>query len=644
MPLNISMSFNDEFVNLYNYLHNSTKYKKCLELEGVDRKSLDIAYMSKKYFKNNVADVSIDANANVQSGKNPNNYNSEVVNGIHKLEGYYLIWKNLKNDYGLEKANELFKKIIEGAVYFHDSTNVQVPYCVGTTTSNIMIEGRPYNELISVAPKRAESFIGQIVEFVMDMSQEFAGAIALSDFFINYAWYAKDENLDKKTIENHFQKMVHILNNKFRTSAQSPFSNLSLFDKPGLEILFGEHLYPDGTTPDFDYILKIQKIFADWFSLGDPSTNMPYRFPVVTANITQKNGEIIDKDFFDYISEVNLKTGFLNIYITDGTNPKLSSCCRLLSDINETIENLKGVDSFGNGGVNLGSHRVVTVNLARIGYLANNQSSEDKKSRFLHLLNEELYDIKLILLSHRKLIEHRIEQGFLKFFKPLQWLDLKGHFFSTIGVNGFFEAFENMEIDIASEEGLNFASEIMNYIDKKRKNFSKQTGYMFNVEQVPAESAAIKLAKKDELLGYNKNYNLYSNQFIPLIKDIDLHDRIKIDGLFSKALSGGGITHINLGEKLEKKSQMQKMIKFAIAAGVEHFAINYVFSLCSDCKENFIGKINKCLKCESENIEHLTRIIGYFVPIKNWTKIRREEEFDERKWYTNGSIDIKQSK
>ena len=107
----------------------------------------------------------------------------------------------------------------------------------------------------------------------------------------------------RKDIEYDFQSLVQTLNKKLRPSPQSPFTNISIFDRPNLEMLFGEMRFPDGSTPDFDLVQEIQTIFCDWFHKGDPATNLPYRFPVVTLNLrVDEYVNILDKKSLEFLT------------------------------------------------------------------------------------------------------------------------------------------------------------------------------------------------------------------------------------------------------------------------------------------------------------------------------------------------------
>jgi len=572
--------------------------------------------MSKRYFNERVIDMSIDDNANAHESKAYGNYLAEVSKGWFKLQGYYDLFQTIKQKHGAGHAQKLLKAIWEGDLYFHDSTSIQIPYCWSYSTFFIIAQGSRWGQLQSLPPQRTQSFIDQVKEVTIEIAQEIAGAVAIGDLFVNYAYLAQKENLDpynskdRKKIENDFQSLVHTLNKKLRTSHQSPFSNLSIFDRPNLEKLFGELKYPDGSSPNFDLIEEIQKIFCEWFCKGDPSTGLPYRFPIVTLNlrIDQKRN-ILDKKAFDYFSSINLKNGCFNIYISSGN--KIASCCRLVNDLE-----LAGIDSFGNGGVSLGSHRVVTLNLARLGKIST--SYQDLRNNLFRILEIA----KDLLTAHRELLQKRIKGGFLKFFNH-DVMNMQ-RLFSTFGINGVYECLEEFGYSIKTDSGKNLAKQLLEEIRNFSNQCSKKCDGVFNVEQVPAESLAVKFAAKDHLL-YDMPYSIYGNQFIPLYEDCDIVDRVKLDGEFSKVLTGGGITHLNLGEKLTAKNQMKKLIEYAIKCGCEHFAINYNFCKCKNNHITVAGPSINCSICAAPITTQYTRIVGYWTPVSSWNKGRQVE-------------------
>lgn len=601
----------EDFVELY----NSTD-EVLLKFEGIAPQNLDVFSMANKYTDTKLVDMSIDGNANAHEKKSYGNYITEISKGWLKLLGYYRLYQQVKKEFSPEKAKKLLTAILKGDLYFHDSTSIEVPYCWAYSTYFILAEGCKWGQLHSFRPKNRRSFLDQVREVTIEISQEIAGAVAISDFFINYSYFIKKENLNlsvpenRKSIENDFQSLVHTLNKKLRPSHQSPFSNISIFDRPNLEYLFGELCFPDGSYPDFDLVENLQRIFCDWFKKGDPITGFPYRFPIVTLNLRiDENRKIIDQRAFDYFSRINLEKGCFNIYISSGN--KIASCCRLVNDLD-----LGGCDSFGNGGISLGSHRVVTINLARLGKLA------DSFDEVITLVRERLSDARDLLVAHRRLLKDRIDKGLLSFFH--RNVMQESRLFSTLGINGVYECLEGLGFSLKTEKGQEIASFLLDEIKKFATESTKKYGVSFNVEQVPAESLAVKFAAKDAYL-YGMSYQIYSNQFIPLSVDCDIVDRIKVDGFLSKSLTGGGISHLNIGEKLTSSNQMKKLIAYAVEAGCEHFAVNYNFGICSNKHVTVTGTSKVCSMCGEAIEDYYTRIVGYFVPVSSWNKGRRVE-------------------
>lgn len=606
-----SLGFSSSFIEAYN-----NTPRELLHIEGIAPYHLDVANMSNHYFQDRAIDMSIDDNANAVESKSYGNYLSEVGKGWIKLYGYYKLFSVLEKSLGTQQATNLIKSVWAGNLYINDSPSILVPYCWSYSTLPILFEGCPWGQLRSLKPHWRRSFMDQVKEVTIELAQAVAGAVAIGDLFVNYSYFVKKEGLNtansyhRKDIENDFQSLVHTLNKKLRPSHQSPFTNLSIFDRPNLEKLFGDTRFPDGSVPDFELIEAIQHIFCDWFCKGDPITGLPYRFPIVTLNIKiDDQKQIIDKRSFEYYSKINLEKAAFNFYISSGN--KIASCCRLINDLD-----LAGIDSFGNGGISLGSHRVVTINLARIGFLA------ETPAHFLTLLKEQLQNAQAILMAHRELLKENIAQGFLHFFN-LGYFSLE-RMFSTIGLNGIYECLELLNLPINTKTGRDFAHTIFEEIKQFAAQASKETKNPFNIEQVPAESLAIKLAAKDKFL-FNMSYELYSNQFIPLGVDCDIVDRIKLDGEFSQSLTGGGISHLNVGEKLTNKTQMEKLIAYAIECGCEHFAVNYNFCRCKQGHVSIAGVVKHCPICGEQIADYITRIVGYYVPVSGWTGGRQKE-------------------
>lgn len=291
-------------------------------------------------------------------------------------------------------------------------------------------------------------------------------------------------------------------------------------------------------------------------------------------------------------------------------------------------------NSFGSGSTKIGSLGVVTINLPRIAY--KNQGNEDL---FLEELRNFVCDAAKINHAKRNVVRKRIDNGNLPLY-TLGFIDLKKQY-STCGIIGLNEAIEIMGYNLLEKDGQEFALKILNVINETNSKFEQQFGFPHNCEQIPGESSAVKLAQKDKLLKYQTDdyeYELYSNQFVPLITNADLLDRIKIQGLFDKHFSGGSIAHLNVDTEITDVRKMEKLISLAAKKGVIYFAVNYNLQLCANGHMS-VGKNSKC-SCGADITEEFTRIVGYLVRVKAFNKTRREIDYPNRKFYSD--IDIKE--
>jgi anaerobic ribonucleoside-triphosphate reductase len=418
---------------------------------------------------------------------------------------------------------------------------------------------------------------------------------------------------------------------KLFISGNSPFTNLSILDRENMESLFGDAIFPDGSKLDLDFAMHVQDVFLEWFSQGNPTTGEPYRFPVTTMNITKdENGKVIDLDFLFKLAYYNTKLGAFNIH--SGERAKLAMCCRFVNNPEDMA--MFKTDTFGNGGLNIGSHRIVAMNMPRYAYQA---SSVEE---FLVILGERMERAAKILHTHRtRILQKRIEQGFLRAF-TVGIASLES-MFSTIGTIGFPEAIEALGVPLIAPDGYTLNPEakelqveILKFMDKKRTDLSKRYGVPFNIEEVPGESAAINLRNKDAIL-FDSNVHprsLYSNQFIPVTVPVSKKDRIEATGEYMRYMTGGSILHLNVDEAIKDPMVMYEVMKYMIESGVDHFAINYGFSRCVK-GHSCTGIHNLCPECLSMIEDYLTRIVGYFVPVSTWNRERRVNDFGKRVQY-----------
>jgi ribonucleoside-triphosphate reductase len=306
--------------------------------------------------------------------------------------------------------------------------------------------------------------------------------------------------------------------------------------------------------------------------------------------------------------------------------------CRLINDV-ELLELASQVNSFGAGSsVSLGSHRVLTLNFNR---LALEVKSVDK---FFKNLDMAVEDTAKILKAHKELVK-LLEKKSLQPFMTNGWIRMD-RMFSTFGMCGFIECIENLKTYKDYNPNEDLMAKMLKIFNDYVNKYSAKYGIIGNIEEIPAENMAPRLAKIDSLLYKNRiKEPLYANQFVPLWRDSTIWEKMEIEGQYVSKLTGGGISHVQIGEKTTA-AQNEKIIKAAIKTGLEHFALNMVNSLCEN-NHNTMGNINKCPICGNEVMRKFSRVIGFFTEVSNWNSARRDWEFDKRKFIDIAGIDFK---
>lgn len=634
----LKVSWDQDFADIM--MHLFAKYGREIFTENGIGDQLDLNKFSKNFFNNEstTADVSIDSNANV-SGKSVIDYSFEFPKPLQKYNSHYLLWKELKKNYGLQRANEIIEKQISGEIYINDFSDIGKPYCFNFSTYDIALNGLDMSRRMSIiAPKSLESFIRQMEQFTVYAANSTLGATGLADFLIVAAHYVEkiietgydghikiDDEAGEFTsrirtyISERLISFIYTLNWEFRGN-QSPFTNISIYDKYFLESLNPGYIF-DGRTSKIETIQILQQIFVE--SMNEELRRSNLTFPIITACFTVENGIIQDKNFLDIVADQNLEFGFMNIYY--GKTSTLSSCCRLRSDSSNEFFN-----SFGAGSTKIGSLGVVTINFPRFAY--ESIKTDNPKKYFIEEIKKSVKICSEINHSKRKIIKKRIELKSMPLYN-LGHMDLVKQY-STYGVTGLNEALEILGYDILTEEGENFVLEILDVINSENEKMDNRLKFPHNCEQVPAESSSVKLAKRDRMLKYQEKYEIYSNQFIPLTTNVDMLERLRIQGVFDKKFSGGSICHINMNERIKNIKIMKDLMIYAAKTGTIYWAINYIIKRCKNNHVWIDGNI--CPKC-SEIIETaVTRVVGFFTKVENWNKVRRKYEFPRRVFYEQG--------
>lgn len=632
-------TYDQEFDDLY--MHLKAKYPDALfDLDGIG-KQMDMSEFSRNFFASNVtADASVDANANVSSNSVVA-YDVELPKPFQRLNSYYVLWKEMKRLYGLETANMVIEANLCGDIYIHDMHGIAAgkPYCFNFSTYDILMKGLCMaSKVKSKPPKYLHAFKSQLEQFVIIASNSTLGATGLADLLVTMSYYVANI-LDSKS-DAHFKfaseedcwtyvkemldSFIYSVNFDLRAN-QSPFTNVSVYDNYFLDKLCDDYIFPDGSSPNKEIIQRLQDIYLDVMN-SELRRGVPLTFPVTTACFSiDENKNIKDEEFLEMIAKKNLEFGFINIYCGDSST--LSSCCRLRSEQKSEYFN-----SFGSGSSKIGSLGVCSINFARLAF-----KHKDDIDGYFEELKYLVGVCARVNNAKRKIVDKRIRNG----NEPLythEFMDLSKQY-STCGVNAMYESLEQMGYDITTNEGRDFALRIINTINAENARYEKQYGAPHNCEQIPGESLSVKFAQKDKVMRYQNQYDLYSNQFVPLIASADLLDRIDIQGALDKHFSGGSILHLNCDTRIENYEDIMDLIRVTAKKGVIYHAINYVLQLCEDGHMS-VGKSGVCATCGKPIVEEYTRVVGFLTNVKHWNKTRREVDYPNRKFYNAEELKV----
>ena len=582
-----------------------------------------------------VADASVDANANVNQ-KSIVTLLNEMAKPHQKLLSYNKIFYELKKKYGLDIAKEWLNEEWTGKLYLHDAHHASfLHYCWASSLQDLAEKGLFFIENFNhEPPKHLGTFVDFVKEYISYAANSSSGAVGLPDLLV-YMYYFWDRDIKKdyytetpiKYAKQHIQRFIYAVNQPFlRGSIQSAFTNTSIFDHPYLEALFGGMQFPDGKymIDEIEGIMEFQKLFMTTMHEIREVNIMTY--PVNTISLLKDDkGNFVDREFAEWACKENMKWCDSNFFI-DNSVTSLSSCCRLSNNVKDLYMN-----SIGGTALKVGSEKVNTINLARIAY----EADGDKEKYFSILKNRTLLCL-YTLDTVRHIVTRNIEKGLMKNFDTgIVEMD---KLYSTIGVLGIYETLDKFGFTRQdkfgyceyTEEGLEFAEQILSTIHEVKEEFKKDHDYMINLEAVPAESAAAKLMKKDKYFFPNEKYELplYANQWIPLAVHTSIENKIKISARIDEACTGGSISHINIDSPFQSFEVAWDLLCELAKQGVKYFAFCTRISACEH-NHGFYGDI--CPICGKPKITTYQRIVGFLTPVRTYSK-ERKEEFYKRDW------------
>jgi ribonucleoside-triphosphate reductase len=611
------------------------KYGENFEiLNGFHESQLNFSDFIDGFIDKNVADVTIDGNANAHH-KDVCSLLGERGKSEDKLFAFNKIFYEIKKKYGLRTARQWLETEYVGGFYLHDASSASMkPYCYAFDLTRLANEGLFFlDDYNNQAPAHLTTFLDDVVEFISFFSNRSSGACGLPNLLVWVMYFYKKDIETNHIIKDkdyyirqNFQKFIYRINQPFLRIDQSAFVNVSIFDRNYYEGLFGGLEFPDGTFA-IDYIddfIEIQKIFMEAVS-DIRSVNM-FTFPVLTYSLLFVDNKFVDEDFARWCSDHNTLWNDANFFQSDSVGI-LSNCCRLLSD---TTKLDAFINSIGGTALSIGSVKVNTINLVHIAY-----ESELNQDKYLEILSERTELCCKTLDVIRSIIKRNIEKGLLPNYCD-GGIELSKQY-CTVGILGLFEVIEYFGMiekdefgnSYYTDEGIEFADKIFKILNEVKDNFTDD--YSFNIESVPAERAAVILCQKDNLLYEKDEKFIYSNQWIPLSEKCTIKEKLRLSSILDAKCSGGAIAHINLEQNFPNKDVAWEMLNMIARSGVFYFAFNTRINECKN-HHGFVGT-DICPICGSEVIDTYQRIVGFLEPRRTYSKDRKRE-FDTRQWYS----------
>jgi len=574
-------------------------------------------------------DWSIQENANTQKSVNGlNNHVREVFTKKYWLHEIY--------------PEEVRTAHENGEFHLHD-LGFFGPYCAGWDLRQLLSDGFGGipGKVESRPAKHLRSFLGQIVNSTFTTQGETAGAQAWSSFDTYCAPFIRYDNMNYNTVKQCLQEFVFNINVPTRVGFQCPFSNLT-FDirvpktlKDTAVVIGGET--KDTTYGDFQEEMDLfNRAFCEVMLEGDAKGRV-FTFPIPTINITKDfdwNTPVVD-DFMKITCKYGIPY-FAN-YVNSDLSPEdaVSMCCRLRIDTSELRK--RGGGLFGSNPLT-GSIGVVTINLPRIGYLSRTKEAFLKRLKKLAEVGKTSLEIK------RKIIEEQTNKGLYP-YSAVYLRDVKKRFgqywynhFNTIGIIGMHEALLNfMGRGIQTEEGSEFATEIMHFMRSLMQDFQKETGQFYNLEATPAEGAAYRLAKQDkerfpDIITSGNNVPFYTNSTqLPVEYTDDIFEVVELQDELQSLYTGGTVQHLYLGEKIEDIGVAKALIQKIFAKyKMPYISITPTFSICPE-HGYLAGEQIRCPECGAET-EIWSRVTGYLRPVQNYNQGKKEEYLNRKKF------------
>ena len=532
-------------------------------------------------------------------------------------------------------------------LHIHD-LDMFAGYCAGWSLKDLLQQG--FNGVpgaIAAGPaKHFSSAVGQIVNFLGTLQNEWAGAQAFSSFDTYMAPFVRLDDMTYAQVKQCMQELIFNLNVPSRWGTQTPFTNLT-FDWTCPADLADEHPLIGDEVCDFAYgdlqaeMDLINRAFMEVMTEGDAEGRV-FTFPIPTYNITRDfdwdapNTELL----FTMTAKYGLP--YFQNFINSELDPGMirSMCCRLQLDLRELLKRGNGL--FGSA-EQTGSVGVVTINMARLGYLY-----ADDEAALTARLDELLEIGRDTLELKRTVIQHHIDAGLFPFTK--RYLGTLDNHFSTLGVNGMNEMVRNFThdaYDLTDPRGHAMCVRLLDHVRDKMVEFQEATGHLYNLEATPAEGTTYRFAKEDRkrypgILQAGTETNPYytNSSQVPVGYTDDPFEAQEMQEELQTKYTGGTVLHLYMNERISSAAACKELVRRSLTAfRTPYITITPTFSICP-VHGYLVGEHLTCDKCaelhpEAEPVECevWTRVMGYFRPVRSFN-IGKKGEYAERQMFT----------
>lgn len=529
----------------------------------------------------------------------------------------------------------------EGDYHIHD-LDMFAGYCAGWSLKQLLQEG--FNgvpgAIASNPPRHFSSACGQIVNFLGTLQNEWAGAQAFSSFDTYMAPFIRKDNLDYEQVHQCMQELIYNLNVPSRWGSQCPFTNLT-FDWTCPDDLVDENPLIGDELMDFTYgdlaaeMEMINRAFIEVMTAGDADGRV-FTFPIPTYNITPDFDW--DSPNTDRLFAMTAKYGlpYFQNFLNSDLDPHMirSMCCRLQLDLRELLKRGNGL--FGSA-EQTGSLGVVTINMARLGYLYKGDL-EGLTRQLDHLIDLASQSLE----KKREVISWHMDSGLFPYTR--RYLGTLDNHFSTIGVNGMNEMVRNFTDDaedITGEVGHKMCADLLDHIRERMVQLQEETGHLYNLEATPAEGTTYRFAKEDAkrfpgiIQAGTKDAPYYTNSSqLPVGYTQDafqaLEEQVELQGKYT----GGTVLHLYMGEAMNSAESCKTLVHRALLNfKLPYITITPTFSICP-VHGYLSGEHFDCPKCAQEGnheqpCEVWTRVMGYFRPVTSFNT-GKQSEYAER--------------